>query len=90
MENGVAEIISSTFIYNQGRRGGAVSSNVISLSINNTLFDQNIAQSGGGIFTYNTVSEIDTCEFYRNQASLGGGGIFVQNGESITLFLFIY
>jgi len=66
-------IQSSTFINNQGLRGGAVRARDATVSIQDTVFTGNTStEYGGAIVSSSTEMTIDLCSFIGNQGTIGG------------------
>ena len=92
IQDGLLSIEGSTFtgnIYNKSAAawglGGAVSANnTSSISIKNTIFENNFGFFGGALYIENVAqneAEIDGCTFINNNA-LQGGAINIQTDES--------
>jgi hypothetical protein len=63
--------------------GGGVHANTNNLSVTNSIFRNNYAQWGGGIFVNaSNYPSISNCNFYNNQALHAGGGIYCWNSSS--------
>ncbi|MFN8357666.1 MAG: T9SS type A sorting domain-containing protein [Spirosomataceae bacterium] len=86
--NGAAPIVRNCiFTGNTGGSGdgGAVYNNFSSPVISNCTFTENTAYSGAGIFNFASSTSIQNCIFSGNNASLGGGGVYNDQGGHITI-----
>jgi Chlamydia polymorphic membrane protein (Chlamydia_PMP) repeat len=63
--------------------GGAVYLDNTTPTINNCIFDQNIAHSGGAIYCYTASPAFNDCEFTTNSAYQQGGAVVSFSGEPI-------
>ena len=71
----------SVFINNQGVP--IYLSNVHMNILGTVVIRQNTANSGGGIFSTNSIIEFDNCsvQFYNNSATDSGGAVYLQNSD---------
>lgn len=88
----IVTIKNSRFIDNQSTNGGGIAvSAADSLSITNTVFDNNRASAGpGGAILLNDASQnlqasIKQSTFMNNSASKNGGAIALGNGQSLLI-----
>ncbi|MBU0983977.1 MAG: PKD domain-containing protein, partial [candidate division Zixibacteria bacterium] len=68
-----------------GASGGGVSAVLCSLSVWNTVFRGNVADSGGALALSNDISRFDSCTFHADSAT-DGGAVCRAGGESPTHF----
>ena len=88
--DGDAVIDASTFEFNEASsQGGAIYlSTTGTLSVSNTLFGHNSANtsgSDGGAMHLRADSTIDTCVFTDNSAQGDGGALYIQNGAVVDI-----
>lgn len=86
---GKAEISDSTFQGNSAKHGGAISTEAVALTINNSNFTANKATGWGGAIHVTNVAAnaslvVKNSTFVDNQASLVGGAIGLPTGEGTT------
>ncbi|MCR5026813.1 MAG: hypothetical protein K6A34_05175 [Methanobrevibacter sp.] len=81
--NGIAEIVSSNFTENSnGRNGGAIYT-TNSLSVKDTVFNENEGKDGGAIYNTGTLNVFNST-FEDNSANGYGGAIF--NGNELNIY----
>ncbi|WP_080056583.1 choice-of-anchor Q domain-containing protein [Spirosoma aerolatum] len=79
---GSASVVISKCVFtgNQGRFGGAITSTV-NLSINQSVFTNNLAYSHGGCIESSGNTAINNCVFVNNQSSEGGSLAYSDRGQ---------
>ena len=85
-------VLSNLYIYyNMAVRGGGISNETSSVSIENVYFAHNYAigtspnPRGGAVYNYYSSPEINNCIFYHNMSYFGGGGIVNSYYSSPTI-----
>jgi hypothetical protein len=78
LANGKVSVLNSQFFDNVGARGGAVYSEGL-LTLTASTLSRNHAIYGGALYVRNGVKVANT-DITGNEASIDGGGIFVNNG----------
>ena len=83
------QIFGCVFRKNESALGGAIAflfsfGNALP-SVTNSVFAGNTAESGGAIYIDNTTAQISNCTIVGNVASGSGGGIRVEESESVKI-----
>ena len=79
---------NATFTNNSsGASGGAVYNNKAEMNVDNSIFESNTAQYGGGFFnqTGATANFKDNVSFINNTAQKNGGGVYNYTGATMTI-----
>jgi len=78
IENCIFENNTNTL---NGGSGGAIYQGGGTLTILNSLFRNNRADYGAGVFAFNVNGEINGCKFYNNHANIRGGGVYLVGSQ---------
>jgi hypothetical protein len=84
IESGESVTISDLTLSNgTGTRGGAIdcfsssSATVLTtLTVERVLFEQNVAEYGGGLYLYNCVATLNSVDFIDNGSGISGGAVY--------------
>jgi len=84
-DNGSPTLTNCKLIGNSAHNGGGVYSNGGSPTMTNCMFRGNHAIEGGGMHTRNSNPALTNCTFTVNRADANVGGIYNEEGSSLTL-----